>query len=147
MRRRDFIAAFAGAAAGWPLAARAQERVRRIGMLFPFVAGDPEVKARSAMFEQTLQQLGWTVGRNVQVDYRTAGGVADPIRRHAEELVALAPDLIVTVGSATVAPVQNATRSIPIVMVNVADPVGAGFVQSLASPAATPLGSPISNTA
>jgi ABC-type uncharacterized transport system substrate-binding protein len=140
MKRREFITLIGGAAAApavlWPLAARAQqgERMRRIGVLFPLTAGDPEVKVRSVMFEQTLQQLGWTVGRNVQVDYRTAGGVADSIRRHAEELVTLAPDVIVTIGSATVAPVQNATRIIPIVMVNIADPVGAGFVQSLARP-------------
>ena len=136
IRRREFIFTLGGAAAAWSLTARAQqgERVRRIGMISSFSAGDPEVKARSAMFEQTLQQLGWTVGRNLQVDYRTAGGVADSIRRHAEELVALAPDLIVTIGGATVAPVQNATRTIPIVMVSIADPVGAGFVQSLARP-------------
>ena len=89
---------------------------------------------RTAVFEQTLRQLGWVVGRNLQIDYRPAGGAADPIRRDAAELVALAPDVIVTVGSATVGPVQQATRTIPIVMVNVADPVGAGFVQSLARP-------------
>ena len=136
MKRREFITLLGGAAAAWPLAARAQqrERVRRIGVLMPFTAGDPEVKARGAMFEQTLQQLGWKVGQNLLIDYRPAGGDADNIRRHAEEMVALAPDVIVTVGSATVAPVQQATRTIPIVMVNIADPVGAGFVQSLARP-------------
>jgi putative ABC transport system substrate-binding protein len=126
----------ARAAATWPLAARAQqgERMRRIGMLFPLTAGDPEVRARSAVFEQTLHQLGWTVGENLQIDYRSPGGAAEPIRRYAAELVALAPDVIVTIGSATIGPVQEATRSIPIVMVNVADPVGAGFAQSLARP-------------
>jgi putative ABC transport system substrate-binding protein len=135
MRRRTFIKMVGGAAA-WPLAASAQQpdRMRRIGVLMPFTAGDPEVEARSAVFEQSLQQSGWTVGRNLQIDYRLAGGTADPLRRHAVELVALAPDVIVTIGSATVAPVQQATRTIPIVMVNVADPVGAGFVQSLAQP-------------
>jgi putative tryptophan/tyrosine transport system substrate-binding protein len=135
MRRREFITLVGGATA-WPLAASAQQpdRMRRIGVLMPFTAGDPEVEARSAVFEQSLQQSGWTVGRNLQIDYRLAGGTADPLRRHAVELVALAPDVIVTIGSATVAPVQQATRTIPIVMVNVADPVGAGFVQSLAQP-------------
>jgi putative ABC transport system substrate-binding protein len=135
MGRRAFITLVGGAAA-WPVHARAQqsERVRRIGVLMPFTAGDPEVQARSAVFEQSLQQLGWTVGRNLQIDYRSAGGDADSIRRHAAELVALAPDVIMTVGSLTVAPVQQATRTIPIVFTNVADPVGAGFVQSLTRP-------------
>jgi putative ABC transport system substrate-binding protein len=135
MKRREFITLI-GSGVAWPLAARAQQadRVRRIGMLLPFTADDPEVKARRVMFEQSLQQLGWTVGRNVQIDYRTAGGAADPIRRYAAELVALAPDVIVPIGSVTIAPLQQATRTIPIVMVNVADPVGAGFVQSLARP-------------
>ena len=108
--------------------------MRRIGVLMPFTAGDPEAEARKVVFEQSLQQLGWTVGRNLQIDYRLAGGDADPVRRHAAELVALAPDVIMTVGSVTIGPVQQATRTIPIVMVNVADPVGAGFVQSLARP-------------
>ena len=137
MRRRDFIVLLGGAAAlASPLPLRAQqaERVRRIGVLFPFIAGDPEVKARSEIFEQGLQQLGWTAGRNVQIDYRMAGGQTDPIRKYAAELVALAPDAIVPVGSVTVGPVQQLTRTIPIVMVNVADPVGAGLVQSLSRP-------------
>jgi putative ABC transport system substrate-binding protein len=116
--------------------ARAQqpERLRRIGVLMPFVAGDPEAQVRSTVFAQTLQQLGWTVGRNLQIDYRFAGGEADCIRQNAAELVALAPDVIMTVGSITVAPIQQATRTIPIVFTNVADPVGAGIVQSLARP-------------
>jgi len=120
----------------WPLAAHAQqtERVRRIGVLIPFTATDPEAKARNVVFEQSLQQLGWTVGRDLQIDYRSPGGEAASIRRSAAELVALAPDLIMTVGSATMGPVQQATRTIPIVFVNLADPVGAGFVQSLARP-------------
>jgi putative ABC transport system substrate-binding protein len=108
--------------------------MRRIGMLLPFIADDPEGKARRAIFEQTLQQLGWTVGQNVQIDYRTAGGAVDPIRRYAAELIALAPDVIVPIGSVTVAPLLQTTHTIPIVMVNVADPIGAGFVQSLARP-------------
>jgi putative tryptophan/tyrosine transport system substrate-binding protein len=135
MNRRAFILALGGAAAAWPVAARAQqERMRRIGVLMPFVAGDPEAQVRSTVFAQTLQQLGWTVGRNLQIDYRFAGGEADRVRQNAAELVALAPDVIMTVGSITVAPIQRATRTIPIVFTNVADPVGAGIVQSLARP-------------
>ena len=108
--------------------------MRRIGVLMPFTSGDPEARARSAAFEQSLQQLGWTVGQNLQIDYRLAGGNADAIRRYAAELVALSPDAIMTVGSLTIAPVQEATRTIPIVFTNLADPVGAGFVQNLARP-------------
>ncbi len=136
MRRREFITFLGGAAVGWPFAARAQQpdRVRRVGVLFPLTADDPETQARKAVFEQSLDHLGWTVGRNLQIDYRLAGGAADPIRRSAAELVALAPDVLMTFGSATIGPVQQATRTIPIVFVNVADPVGAGIVQSLAQP-------------
>jgi putative ABC transport system substrate-binding protein len=135
IRRREFITLLGGAVA-WPSPVRTQqvERIRRVGVLMPFIAGDKEIRARSAIFEQTLQQLGWTVGTNPQIDYRLAGGAAEPIRRYAAELVALVPDVIVTVGSATIGPLQQATRSIPIVFVNVADPVAAGFVQSLARP-------------
>jgi putative ABC transport system substrate-binding protein len=136
MRRRDFITLLGGAAAAWPLAARAEqsERMRRVGVLMPLVAGDPEAQVRSTVFAQSLQQLGWTVGRNLQIDYRFAGGEGDRIRQYAAELVALAPDVIMTVGSSTVAPMQQATRTIPIVFTNLADPVGAGIVQSLARP-------------
>jgi putative tryptophan/tyrosine transport system substrate-binding protein len=136
MRRREFITLLGGAAAAWPVAARAQQgdRMRRIGVLMPFVAGDPEAQVRSTVFAQSLQQLGWTVGRNLQIDYRFSGGDADRIRQYAAELVALAPDVILTVGSITVAPMQHATRTIPIVFTNVADPVGAGIIQSLARP-------------
>ena len=136
MRRREFIKFLGGTVMVWPLAAHAQqaEHVRRIGVLIPFTATDPEAKARNVVFEQSLQQLGWTVGRDLQIDYRSPGGEAASIRRSAAELVALAPDLIMTVGSATMGPVQQATRTIPIVFVNLADPVGAGFVQSLARP-------------
>ena len=97
MRRRQFITLLGGAAA-WPLPARAQqgERTRRVGVLMPFSAGDPEVEARKPGFEQTLRQLGWTVGTNLLIDYRLAGGSAESIRRQAAELVALAPDVIVT---------------------------------------------------
>ena len=136
MKRREFITLLGGAAAGWPLITHAQQtdRVRRIGVLMPFTANDPEEQARSVAFEQSLQQLGWTVGRDLQINYRSSGGEATSIRRYAAELVALAPDVIMTVGSVTLGPVQQATRTIPIVFVNVADPVGAGFVDSLARP-------------
>jgi ABC-type uncharacterized transport system substrate-binding protein len=135
MRRREFIT-FLGSAATWPLAARAQqpERMRRIGVLIPFAANDPEAQARNLVFEQSLQQLGWTVGRDLQIDYRSSEGDAAAARRYAAELVALAPDVIMTAGSLTIGPALQATQTIPIVFVNVADPVGAGFVQSLARP-------------
>jgi putative ABC transport system substrate-binding protein len=137
MRRREFITLLGGAAA-WPLAARAQQRksMRRVGMLMPYAANDPQVQARNAAFLQGLQQLGWTVGNNVQIDYRWSGGNEDDTRRYAAELVALAPDVIFTSGSAGVAPLQRATRTVPIVFALVPDPVGAGFVDSLARPGA-----------
>ena len=100
----------------------------------PFTANDPEAQARNALFEQSLRELGWMVGRDLQIDYRWPGGEAASIRRDAAELVALAPDVIMTVGSLTMGPMQQATQTIPIVFVNLADPVGAGFVQSLARP-------------
>ena len=136
MRRRELLTLLGGAAAAWPFAARGQqgERARRIGMLMPFAAGDAEAEARKPAFEQSLRQLGWTVGANLLIDYRSAGGDPASIRRHAAELVALAPDMVVTAGSLAPAPVLEATHSIPIVMVNVPDPVGAGWVQSLARP-------------
>ncbi len=136
MQRREFITLLGGAAVLWPFITHAQQtdRVRRIGVLIPFTANDPEEQERVMVFEQSLQQLGWTVGRDLQVSYRLAGGESASIRRYAAELVALAPDLIVTIGSVTVGPLQQATRTIPIVFVNVADPVGAGFINSLARP-------------
>ena len=126
-----------GAAIGWPLAARAQqpgERVRRIGGLFAITGNDPEAQARLAAFAQGLQQSGWTIGQNVRVEYRFAGINADDLRRHAAELVALAPDVILSQSSGAIAPLLQATRTIPIVFTTVADPVGAGFVDSLARP-------------
>jgi putative ABC transport system substrate-binding protein len=136
MKRREFITLLGGAAAAWPLAARAQqpERVRRIGALMNTAADDPESQANVAVFLQGLQQLGWTVGRNVGIDYRWTSGDADRVRRYAAELVALAPDVILTVGSSLVGPLQQATRTVPIVFVQVTDPVGAGYVASLARP-------------
>ena len=136
IRRRKFFATLlGGAAAAWPLAARAQqaERMRRIGVLMNLAADDPEGQARVAAFRQGLQQLGWTGGHEVQIEIRWATSNIEA-RKHAAELVALAPDLILATGSPTVAALQQATRSVPIVFVNVADPVGAGFVDGLARP-------------
>jgi putative tryptophan/tyrosine transport system substrate-binding protein len=137
MRRRDFIKGMAGsAAATWPLAARAQQtdRVRRIGVLQGTSAEDPESKARRTAFEQVLQQLGWIVGRNVRIDYRFGGGDAGIIRRLAEELVALAPDVIVSTGSFSTGALLRATHTVPVVFAIVPDPVGSGFADSLAQP-------------
>src|SRR5262245_51834200 len=136
IRRRKFITLVGSAAVGWPLVAWAQqaEPARRIGVLMPFEAGDSEAEARKPAFEQGLRQLGWRVGANLLIEYRLPGGGADAIRRQAAELVALAPDVIVTAGSVAPALVLEATRTIPIVMANVADPVAAGWVQSLARP-------------
>jgi ABC-type uncharacterized transport system substrate-binding protein len=135
MKRREFILALGGAAA-WPLAAHAQqaESVRRIGVLLPYSADDLEGQARIGAFQQELQQLGWAIGRNVRVDTWWAGADANDIRQHAEKLAALAPDVIQATGSATVGPLLQATRTVPIVFVSVPDPVGAGFVDSLARP-------------
>jgi putative tryptophan/tyrosine transport system substrate-binding protein len=135
VRRREFITLLSGAAA-WPLAARAQqpERMRRIGVLHTTSADDPDGQARHAAFLQSLQQLGWTDGGNARIDTRWPAGDADRIRRYAAELVALAPEVILASGSATVAPLLQATRAVPIVFANVPDPVGAGFVDSLARP-------------
>jgi putative ABC transport system substrate-binding protein len=134
VRRREFIAGF-GAAAALPLTARAQgERMRRIGVLMNLAADDRESQARNAAFLQGLQQLGWTDGRNVRIDYRWAAGNAERFRSYAEELLALAPDVILASASPAVAALQQATRTVPIVFVLVIDPVGAGFVASLARP-------------
>jgi len=136
MQRREFITLVGGAAAAWPLAARAQqaERVRRIGVLMPFTVNDPEAQERNAVFEQSLRQLGWAVGRDLQIEHRSSGGEAASIRRAAAELVALAPEVVLVIGTGTSAILLQATQTIPVVFVNLADPVGAGFVQSLARP-------------
>jgi putative tryptophan/tyrosine transport system substrate-binding protein len=136
LRRRRFISLLGGAAVAWPLAARAQQPdlVRRIGVLMNTAADDPVGQTRIAAFLQGLQQLGWSVGRNVQIDTRWSVGDPDRIRRYAAELAALAPDVILATGSATVGPLQRATRSLPIVFVTTIDPVGGGFVESLARP-------------
>ncbi len=136
MKRREFITLLGGAAAAWPLAADAQqkERVRRVAALMPYTANDPQAQNRNAAFLQGLQQLGWTVGQNVQIDYRWSEGSEDDTRKYAAELVGLAPDVIFTSGSAALGPLRRATRTVPIVFVLVPDPVGAGFVDSLARP-------------
>jgi len=137
MKRREFITLLGGAAAaGWSRGARAQqgERMRRIGVLMAITADDPESQSRLAAFAQGLQQLGWTLGQNVRVDYRWGGSDADALRKYAAELVALAPEVILAQSSAAVAPLLSATRTIPVVFTTVADPVGAGFVESMARP-------------
>jgi putative tryptophan/tyrosine transport system substrate-binding protein len=138
MRRRDFVRAIVGSATAWPLTLRAQQSkpkpVRRVAVLMPQSANDPQAQNRNAAFLQALQQLGWTVGQNVQIDYRWSAGSEDDARKYAAELVALAPDVIFASGSAAVEPLRRATRTVPIVFVLMPDPVGAGFVDSLARP-------------
>jgi putative ABC transport system substrate-binding protein len=136
MRRRDFIKVVGGAAAAWPLVARAQQpdRMRRIGVLMDQAQDDTDSSPRTAAFLRGLQQLGWTDGRNVRIDTRWSAGNADLQRRFAAELVALAPDVILATASPTVAALQAAARTVPIVFAHAADPVGAGFVDSLARP-------------
>ena len=134
--RRELLAALGSAAAAWPLAARAQqgERMRHIGVLMNLAVGDPEGEARIAAFVQGLQQLGWSDGRNVRIDYRWAAGDTGRFHRYAEELLALGPDVILASATPSVQALQQATRTVPIVFAIVADPVGAGFVDSLARP-------------
>jgi putative ABC transport system substrate-binding protein len=137
MRRRDFITLLGGAAAlAWPLAARGQqpERVRRIGMLVTLPENDPEETARNAILLQSLEQMGWTVGRNVQFDRRQTLGDAERARRLAVELISLMPDVIFSTGSLNVGALLQATQSVPIVFTVVPDPVGAGFVDSMSRP-------------
>jgi putative ABC transport system substrate-binding protein len=136
IRRRQFITLLGGAAVAWPLAARAQqrERMRRIGVFAALPADDPEWQARLAAFLQGLQELGWVVGRNVRIEYRLGAGDGDQLRQRALDLVALAPDVILANGTSAVEPLQRATRTLPIIFVQVSDPVGAGYVASLARP-------------
>src|SRR6516164_2918375 len=135
MKRCNFIALLGGALT-WPSAARAQQstRMRRVGALMPFAASDPQAQERNAAFLQGLQQLGWTVGQNIQIDYRWSGGSEDATQKYAAELVSLAPDVIFASGSAAAGPLRRATRTLPIVFTNVIDPVGSGFIESLARP-------------
>jgi len=135
MRRRDFITLIGGTAAGWPLPARAQaERVPLIGAIAPLSPGDAEGQARVAVLQQALLELGWVVGRNVRIEYRWGSGDADRNHKNAAELVGLNADVILATGTPTLEPLLKVTRTIPIVFVQVADPVGAGFVESLSRP-------------
>jgi putative ABC transport system substrate-binding protein len=136
MKRREFITLLGGAAAAWPLAARSQqgERMRRIGVLMHLAADDPEGQRRVAAFLQGLQEAGWTVGRNVDIDVRWAAGEADRYRRYAMEIVALTPDVILTSAPPSIRAMQQATRTVPIVFVLVPDAVGTGIVDSLSRP-------------
>jgi putative ABC transport system substrate-binding protein len=136
LERRKFITLLSGMACAWPLAARAQqgERVRRIGVLMNLAEDDPESQARIAAFLQGLGESGWTAGRNVRIDLRWAAGKADHYRRYATELIGLTPDVILAAATPSVAALQGATRTVPIVFVTVIDPVSSGFVASLAQP-------------
>src|SRR5262249_2347910 len=134
--RRKFLATLGGAAAAWPLAARApqREKMRRIGVLLPFSSDDAESQVRIGAFLQTLALSGWTIGRNVQIDTRWGARDAERIQRYAAELVALAPDVILAHGISTVGPLRQASRTVPIVFPVMNDPVGLGVVDSLARP-------------
>jgi putative tryptophan/tyrosine transport system substrate-binding protein len=136
MKRREFITLLGGATASWPIAARAQQsdRMRRIGVLMALASDDPEGQARLVAFVQGLQESGWTDGRNVRIDTRWAAGDADRFRRYAAELAALAPDVILASGGTGAGALLQATRTVPIVFTQTNDPVGAGYVDSLARP-------------
>jgi len=136
MRRREVITLLSGAAATWPLAARAQQskQMRRVGLLMNTAADSPEAQPRLSAFREGLQQLGWTDGSNVRIDIRWGANDVELDRRYAAELISLAPDLVVAAGTLSVAALQRVTRTLPILFCNVADPVGAGFVDSLARP-------------
>src|SRR5262245_8305819 len=136
MKRRMFITLLGGAAAAWPLTARAQqaEQVRRIGVLTMFAERDPETKAWLTAFQNGLQQLGWVKGRNISIDYRQADGDWDRLGTYAAELVRMAPDVLFAAATPALAALQQQTRSLPIVFVQVSDPVKLGFVANLARP-------------
>jgi putative tryptophan/tyrosine transport system substrate-binding protein len=136
VKRREFITLFGGAAAGWPLAARAQqpERVRRIGVLMSAVEGDQRGLENITAFAQGLAELGWTVGRNVRIEYRWGAGDLDRFRRYAAELIALSPDVVLATAGSIVGAFQQASRTVPIVFVTTVDPVGGGWVDSLSRP-------------
>jgi putative ABC transport system substrate-binding protein len=142
MRRRKFIKLLGSGIAAWPLAARAQqgEQMRRIGALMYPAADDPVSPAHVAAFARGLQESGWIEGRNIRIDYRWGGGDLDRVRKYAAELVSLAPDVILVSSGSALAALQNATRTVPIVFVSVSDPVGAGYVASLARPGANTTG-------
>ena len=134
--RRQFITLFGGAATAWPLATRAQqgERMQRVGVLMNIAADDADAPVRVAAFAQGLQELGWTIGRNLRIEYRWTAGEADRIRRYAAEISAFSPDVIIASGGAHAAAVQRAAPTVPIVFLSVNDPVAAGLVSSLARP-------------
>jgi putative ABC transport system substrate-binding protein len=134
MKRREFITLIGGAAAAWPLAARAQERVRRVAVLMFTTPDEPESQARITALAQGLQEAGWVVGRNVRIDVRWSGGDFARLRKDAEELVALAPDVLVAGIGPTTDALQDATRTLPIVFAQAVDPVGTGTVKSMARP-------------
>jgi putative ABC transport system substrate-binding protein len=136
MKRREFLSLVGGAAVSWPFTARAQQRVRmrRIGVLVGLAADDPPAQARNAAFLQGLGELGWNVGRNLQIDFRWGAGDTGRYARYAAELVELAPDVLLAVGASVVWPLLQATRTVPVVFVQVTDPVGAGYVANLARP-------------
>ena len=147
MRRREFITLLGGAAAGWPLAAHAQQpdRAKRIGALMSTAAEDPEGQARMTAFQQKLQQLGWIDGGNVRIDARWSASDAERMRKGAEELVALSPDVILASGGTVLGPLLRTTRAVPVVFTQTPDPVGAGFVKAWRGRAAMPPDSPSSN--
>jgi putative tryptophan/tyrosine transport system substrate-binding protein len=147
MRRREFISLLGSAAAAWPISVRAQQGVRRIGIVMNLAADDPEGQARVAAFLQGMQEAGWVVGRNARIDIRWGMGDPERILKNVTELVALAPDAIFATTFPIVVGLQQATRSVPIVFAGLFDPVGAGLVASLARPGATPPALPRSNTA
>ena len=136
MRRREFVTLLGAGAVSWPLAVRAQphDRMRRIGVLMALAADDPAGQARFVAFVQALQELGWTDGRNVRIDTRWVAGDAERFRRYAAELIALAPDVILASGGTGVGALLQATRTVPVVFTQTEDPVGAGYVDSLARP-------------
>src|SRR4029077_19644 len=136
MKRREFITLLGCSAAAWPIAARGQqpEWMRRIGALMYLAADDPDSPTLVAAFARGLQELGWVEGRNIQIEYRWGGGDMDRVRRHAAELGALAPDVILVTSGSALAALQNASRTVPIVFAGVSDPVGAGYVAGLARP-------------
>jgi putative tryptophan/tyrosine transport system substrate-binding protein len=136
MQRREFITLAVGAAIAWPLVARAQQPapMRRVAVLLPVTADDPDFQARLGAFLQGLQEAGWSIGRNLRIDTRWAGSKADDIRRHVAELVMIAPDVILAYGTSTLRPLLQATRTVPIVFPVAGDPVGGGIVESLARP-------------
>jgi ABC-type uncharacterized transport system substrate-binding protein len=142
MRRRDFITLLGSAVAAWPAAARAQQgvRMRRIGVFLPDAADDPQSLSLITALLQTLQELGWTDGRNMRIEFRFGAGNAEQYRKIAAELIALAPDVVLALGTLSVGALQRTTRTVPIVFVNVTDPVGGGLVESLARPGANTTG-------